>query len=498
MAEEAWERARLIPVSGISGAEEQERRGVSGLLAALASVREFGRAITGPLGAPAGVMNCYIEVSFRSGDKTLRPDGVIQVSRAGRTWTCLVEVKTAANDLAVPQLEAYLDLAREQGFETVLTISNQITSLNADHPTLVDKRKLKKVNLRHLSWSQIHTEAEIQRVNRSVADPDQAWILSELIRYLEHPNSGARDFQTMGPSWVTVRNAVVDRALRANDPAAAAVADRYGQLVAFSAMRLSRNLGVLVFALPAADPTRAVQQAVTNLVEDGTLTESIRVPDALAAFDVSADLRAGRVSCSITVPAPSQGRQTTRVNWLTRQLAGAPSDVLIESRAAYSRGAGPIVTLAAAREDPSLLVADPQRDIKSFTLVMSTPAGAKRDQGRGSFADSVLTLVDNFYTAVVQPIRPWAAAAPKAKTATPIPGEPPSGPISGQLPTAKTTIPPATQQRSREELLGEPGHDDPSLGDSTTEQPVLVAPDAVPPEVPEQPRTNGANDLDER
>jgi len=53
-AEKAWERARLIPVSGISGPDEQERRGVSALLAVVNSVREFGRAITGPLGAPAG------------------------------------------------------------------------------------------------------------------------------------------------------------------------------------------------------------------------------------------------------------------------------------------------------------------------------------------------------------------------------------------------------------------------------------------------------------
>ena len=48
MDEVDWEAARLIPVSGISGAEEQERRGSSALLAVLSSVKEFGRAIVGP------------------------------------------------------------------------------------------------------------------------------------------------------------------------------------------------------------------------------------------------------------------------------------------------------------------------------------------------------------------------------------------------------------------------------------------------------------------
>ena len=67
-----WEVARLIPVSGINGADEQERRGSSALLAVLASVKEFGRAITVPLGAPAGAIETFIEVPFQLGDRTVR------------------------------------------------------------------------------------------------------------------------------------------------------------------------------------------------------------------------------------------------------------------------------------------------------------------------------------------------------------------------------------------------------------------------------------------
>ena len=177
-----WEVARLIPVSGINGSDEQERRGSSALLAVLASVKEFGRAITVPLGAPAGTIETFIEVPFQLGDRTVRPDGVIRVSRGKQVWTALVEVKTGRNDLQAAQLEAYLDVAREQQFDVVFTISNQLVGAPGEHPTEVDKKRLRKVNLLHMSWSQIHTEAVIQRVNRSVADPDQAWILAELIR----------------------------------------------------------------------------------------------------------------------------------------------------------------------------------------------------------------------------------------------------------------------------------------------------------------------------
>ena len=58
MDEANWELARLIPVSGITGADEQERRGVSALMAVLGSVR-VGRAITSSLGAPAGDLDVH-------------------------------------------------------------------------------------------------------------------------------------------------------------------------------------------------------------------------------------------------------------------------------------------------------------------------------------------------------------------------------------------------------------------------------------------------------
>lgn len=42
MGDVSWERARLFPVSGIGGADEQERRATSALLAVVGSVRSSG------------------------------------------------------------------------------------------------------------------------------------------------------------------------------------------------------------------------------------------------------------------------------------------------------------------------------------------------------------------------------------------------------------------------------------------------------------------------
>ncbi len=67
--EEQWQPARLIPVSALSGAEEQERRGASVLLAVIQVVREFGRTITQKCGAPAGAIEAFIEVPFELNGK---------------------------------------------------------------------------------------------------------------------------------------------------------------------------------------------------------------------------------------------------------------------------------------------------------------------------------------------------------------------------------------------------------------------------------------------
>ena len=75
MAEETWHQARLIPTSGISGVEEQERRATSALLAVMSAVREFSKALLNPLGAPAGTVEAYIEVPFLLGTISAIPTG---------------------------------------------------------------------------------------------------------------------------------------------------------------------------------------------------------------------------------------------------------------------------------------------------------------------------------------------------------------------------------------------------------------------------------------
>ena len=355
---------------------------------------------------------------FEFEGRKVYPDGLIRVRRGSKTWTALVEVKTGTNPLERQQLECYLDIAREQGFDALITISNEIAASPGVHPTAVDKRKVKRVALHHLSWTQVLTEAVMQKVHRGVADPDQAWILGELIRYLEHPRSGAMAFDDMGPAWVTVREAIAHGTLRPNDKGVAEVVGRWDQLVRFAALRMGRQLGIEV--QPAlsrkelADPAVRAQALVDNLVRLGTLGGALRIPHAVGPVQITADVRTSRLTASVEIEAPREGRAATRVNWLLRQLKDAPDGLRLDAYALHSRQ-GTSALLKDVRTKPELLIEDPKRELRTFHLALSAPMGTKRSQGRGSFVTSVLDLLDDFYRSVVQNLKPWAAAPPKLR-----------------------------------------------------------------------------------
>jgi hypothetical protein len=296
----------------------------------------------------------------------------------------------------------------------------------------------------------------MEQANKSVSDSDQAWILAEFIRYLEHPRCGALDFDDMGASWVHVRDHARTGTLHPHDKGAAEVADRFGGLISFTAMQLSRDLGTIVRPMVAQtqlrDPARYLQEAVSTLAETGRLQGALRVPAAVAPIKITADLRAGLIHCAVTVPAPRDGRPATRVNWLVRQLKTAPGHLRIETSTAWQRAHGPARTISQARSDPKSLLDETGHELRSFTLSLSSNAGPARGQGHGSFASSVLTAVENFYTDVVQHIKPWNPAPPKVKEGEPpLSDEPVPGEAAGQVPD---DMPPITDSAIPVETSG--------------------------------------------
>ena len=420
-----WQRARLFPVAGIGVGEEQERRATSALLAVMSLVRDFGRALTAPYGAPAGFMETFIEVPFGHDEKALRPDGVIRVTRGQKVWTALVEVKTSTNELQQQQIDTYVDIARAKDFDAVLTISNQVTAAVDEHPVPIERRKLRKLALRHLSWDEIRTQAIVADRHRGVADPAQRYVLREFIRYMEHPRSGMQGFANMGPQWVRVREEVRARTLRSTDRHAAEVAALFDQLIRYIGLHLTALLGVEVQSVAprnSGDTASRCQQ----LADSGLLFGTLKVPGAAGPIVVTADLRAERVSCSVTVDAPREGRPTTRVNWLLRQLNDARDGVRVEALLTGGASRSTAQLLGGTSKGPRNLdglIPKDGREIRAFRVALDMPMGGKRATGQGSLIGSIIDVVDCFYAEVVQHLTPWTSRPPRM----PVESDPRSG-----------------------------------------------------------------------
>lgn len=414
-----WMPARLLPTAGIRNQTEQERRAASALLAVMSAVPDFCHALLAGMKAPKGKISTYTELRFRDGDEKLHiPDGAVVVERGKQQWSCLVEIKTGGAVLEGEQVSRYLDLAREHGFDGLVTISNQILGDSRSLPYSVRKSKLRGLTVYHLSWWRVLTEAIVQHRFRGISDPDQAWILGELIRYLDDERSGASGFDAMGSEWVRVRESARNGTLRASDPEANVIVGRWEQFVEYLCLHLSQELGVDVkhLRLRGKTPEEQLAAAAQRLVADGVFDCSIQVPNAVGPIGIEANLRTRLVTTSVEVPAPSEGRPKTRINWLLRQLADAPDDLRVDVRFARVRATrSELLRDCRHAPDRLLMTDDPKREPRTFVVALSKPMGKKDGRKEGSFVADTRRQTTDFYGDLVQGLMPPRTKAPKIR-----------------------------------------------------------------------------------
>lgn len=414
-----WPEARLLSTVGLRNEEEKERRATSALLAVMFAVPEFARAILKEFGAPKGSVKTYTEVRLKDVDgRTHIPDGAVVVKRGKSNWCALIEVKTGSSALQTDQVERYLDMARANGFDAVLTISNRISTSRTDRVVQVDKRKLKSVDLFHISWWRILTIAVMQHRFHGIDDPDQAWLLGELIHYLDSDRSGASGFRGMGESWVGVRDAANDGTLRLSDKGLRHVSSRWDQYVEYLALSLSQELGanVLPVRKKNSTPDDRVTAIAKELVDTGAMGAGFKIPNAVGPLTVSADLRTKKVTTSVSIDAPAEGKPLTRIRWLLRQLKDAPENTRIDVRFTSTKETSSML-LSQARENPEGLLSatDPKRQPRSFNVALALKMGLKRGIDAGSFARETRRQTAGFYRDIVQDLVDWTPPAPKLK-----------------------------------------------------------------------------------
>lgn len=409
------DRARLFPVLADTS---RENRIASIFLSILPVVPELSEQVFASLGVRVGKrtrIETFTEIVLNdNSDMKNRPDGLIVLSTGKKTWTALVEAKIGKAELAPEQVTRYIDVAKANGIDAVVTISNQFVTRADQSPINLPKTTLKKADLFHWSWTWISTQCAIIAASGNVDDVERAFLLSEFMRFLDDPGTGVERFSQMNSGWKDVVQSVAHQEkLSRNAGDVDDTARAWHSELRDLSLQLSRLVGqpvtIKLDRRLMADGTERLKQAIDHLVIENELRATFVVPDGAANIDLTADLARKAIAVGMKIKAPLDKKTTkARVNWLLRMLKEDDPRLFVR---AHWPGRKPMTQkeLTVLRDSPDEIDGDGSGAVPhSFEVVLIEPAG-KRFAGRRTFIEDLERAVPEFYHLVGQNLRAWQA-----------------------------------------------------------------------------------------
>lgn len=411
--------SRLFPLVADTS---REQRIASILLSVMTQVPALASELLGTAGLRVGLrtkIEAFTEVVLhQDGAENSRPDGLIVVTSGKNQWSALVEAKIGKADLDPQQVQCYVEMARDNGIDTVITISNQFVARADQSPVQVSKVLLRKVRLVHWSWMSIVTACQILEHQQSVEDPEQAFLLRELLRYLEDPRAGVERFTQMGANWKELTQRVNNgAALKKTDGDIESVIACWFEEERDLCLQLSRHVGqpveTIIERRLKLEPSVRMRAAISALIECPTLTSTYRVPDCASDIEVAANLQLKTISASMKIKAPLDKKSTkARINWLLKMLK--EDDPRLYVTAHWPGRAAPTQKpLSAIREDPEIIQTNNPSVAPHSLEITLIDNNAKRFVGRRTFIEDLETIVPDFYDLVGQNLRAWQPAPPR-------------------------------------------------------------------------------------
>lgn len=424
--------ARLIPAISDSN---KERRAASILLAVLATVDEYRSVMFATLGQRVGTksrIDCYTEVEFKKNppDSKLRPDGLVIVTFGKKQWCVLVEAKIGRAELDAEQVKQYLQLAKLNNIDALVTISNQFAALPTHHPIHLQKSVVRGVELYHWSWMFALTQATLILTAGEHLSKEQGYILSEVVEYFKHPSTGVSSFDRMNPEWKDLVTKIHSgaRPSRSSPEVEISVGSWHQEqrdLCLIMSRRLGRQVNVKLSRAHGQDPVLRLKDDCDDLIKQAALFCTLEIPNAAAPMVIEANVERRTVSCSMRLAAPQDKKKTSaRVNWLIRQLTRCDAkNVFIK---AYWPGRAPTTqhTLSEIRNDITCIDSGAgDMTAQSFEIIMVQDLAGKF-AGPKTFIEKVELAVPEYYEQIGQHLRAWIPTPPKLEKSDPVKKQP--------------------------------------------------------------------------
>ena len=417
------ETARLFPVLSTTS---KEGRTTSIVLACLSKIDALGRELLASAGQRVGVrakIECYTEIvpQKRTSDAKDRPDGLIVVRVGSREWRALVETKVGNSELQAEQIERYRNLAKDNGLDCVITISNQFATAPTIHPLEEVRKSRSRIPVIHWSWMHVLTTADLLISRDDVADKDQLFVLNELRRFLAHESAGVRGFDRMPKEWTDLNKLVSSGGIvPAKSREAVAVLEAWHQETRDLTLILSRMTETQVEQRLSrkhlADPAERRKDEMAFLRDENKLCLSLNIPDAAAPLEIVADLSRRCIDVGMTLRAPEDRKSSTaRVNWLLRQVRHKEVPDLYV-RLIWPGTSAPTQHLVSDLRENVEVVNEGKEHLvtTSMHLFKSQNLGGRFTQ-QSNFIVDLEQIVPSFYGTYGADLTPWKRPAPKLK-----------------------------------------------------------------------------------
>ncbi len=416
--------ARLFPVVAD---KKREERTLSILLAVLQQVPELHGEILASIGVKVGKrtrVTAFTEVCFETdAENSDRPDGLLMVDTGRSRWCALIEAKIGRTALCPDQIERYLKLARDNGIDAVITISNNFVARPSHSPVAGSipqlKQLTKKVDLWHWSWAYLATCCEGLAYQGVQDSAEQDFLVNELNAYLAHPSNGVERFTQMGAEWGSIVRLISSGApITKNTPGIEEVVASWfaeeRDLCLHMTSNLNRPVAVQIKRKHKQNQRSRLDAGITELVETQSLTSVLRVPDCASDITIRADLARRTITVSMTLKARSDRKSTrARVNWLLGMLKSDDSRLRIQAR--WPGRANPTSeSITVLRDEPGRLQSpNPALLPNAFEIFLTEEPPRNRFSGPRTFIEDLERVVPDFYALVGATLKAWQPPPPK-------------------------------------------------------------------------------------
>ena len=333
-----------------------------------------------------------------------------------------MEVKTGTNKLDQQQFDKYLELARDNDFNAIITVSNQPAQTN-NYPPLNVRYRGSKIRIIHLSWERLLREAQLLTRQDSVEDADQQYILKEWTRYLLNPKAKIMSDHVVGDYWQDVLKSAANKRLNSSkDQLEQFVRDWVGFL-RFQTFRLRAKLGenvdIKLRLKEQKDSSLYIKRLFDECLSDGQMSSSIQTSHAVAPIDVTFKLDSRKILFSVSLKPPEDKDRRRQIMWLRNEqlknIDDSLPDLLLVIEWKF-RNIHTEINVTDAIKDRKNIENVIEMDnigndigIKSFRIEWSTDLVRKKSEVFSSIGDNM----EEFYRTVIQNLKVYFPSTPK-------------------------------------------------------------------------------------